>query len=178
MFAFGRPVVRGIELLRYQRRCHLRSLPGRATLSLRRGIVGATASPSRNADRGSCHRQDITRLFWHGLLCRIVACLVRLAFAFDSFRKTKSRILILLADQDGSRVLGSAALFALELLRHTLGRRLWRDCRTSRCRGRSKRGLLEGKCCHDLIMSFRIVIVVLDYVSVPEAVEDKAMYLG
>lgn len=44
--------------------------------------------------------------------------------------------------------------------------------------GRSRQGLLEGKCGDDRIVSVRIVTVVLDYAAVPEAVEDKAMYLG
>ena len=47
-----------------------------------------------------------------------------------------------------------------------------------RCRGRSRQGLLEGNCGHDRIMSVWIVIIVLDYIIVPEAVEDNAMYLG
>jgi hypothetical protein len=40
------------------------------------------------------------------------------------------------------------------------------------------RVLWEGNCGHDGIMPVWIVIVVLDYIIVPEAVEDKAMYLG
>jgi hypothetical protein len=39
-------------------------------------------------------------------------------------------------------------------------------------------GLPDGTCCHDRIMSVRIVIIVVDDIAVLEAVEDKAVYLG
>ena len=83
----------------------------------------------------------------------------------------------MVAGQDGGRVLGSADVSTLELLYSTLGRSPGRAGITARCRGWSRRGLLEGNCCHDGITPVWVVVVVLDDIVVLEIVEDKTVYL-
>jgi hypothetical protein len=104
--------------------------------------------------------------------------LVWLASTLDSFRRPTARVLVLVvtAGKRG-RVLGSAVVPTLELLYSTLRRSPGGDGITTRCRGWSRRGLLEGNCCHDGITPVWVVVVVLDDIVVLEIVEDKTVYL-